>query len=393
MANSLVKAGRRVQRGPAPDGSIAAEMQALRLAVAGGRPRSTCSRGRTSPTSTSRCTATTSRVATTSDRPVDARWTSSRHPRPAGLRRRFARERGRRLEAFAAVLLTINLRHKGRGQPAASKGSEPRRTPMTIKIYDTAQRAVVPFEAGPVVQDVRVRHHALRLDAPGPRRDLPHLRPPDPPPRGARVTRCAWCATSPTSTTRSCRRPASSACPTSSSPKPSWPASAPTWRRSACRPPIAEPRATEAIDGIIRHGQPAARRRSRVPHSRHRLLRRVDASRASVSCRTTRADQMVRLARTRGGNPDDPHRRDPLDFVLWQPSRARRARVARAVRRRSSRVARRVLGDGDARARAHARPARRRYRPHLPAPRMRGRAERGHDRPAVRRATGCTRRW
>jgi L-cysteine:1D-myo-inositol 2-amino-2-deoxy-alpha-D-glucopyranoside ligase len=29
---------------------------------------------------------------------------------------------------------------------------------------------------------------------------------------------------------------------------------------------------------------------------------------------------MVRLARTRGGNPDDPHRRDPLDFVLWQPS-------------------------------------------------------------------------
>ena len=31
---------------------------------------------------------------------------------------------------------------------------------------------------------------------------------------------------------------------------------------------------------------------------------------------------MVRLARARGGNPDDPHRRDPLDFVLWQPSLA-----------------------------------------------------------------------
>ena len=29
---------------------------------------------------------------------------------------------------------------------------------------------------------------------------------------------------------------------------------------------------------------------------------------------------MVHLARKRGGNPDDPHRRDPLDFVLWQPS-------------------------------------------------------------------------
>ena len=31
---------------------------------------------------------------------------------------------------------------------------------------------------------------------------------------------------------------------------------------------------------------------------------------------------MVRLARARGGNPDDPHRRGPLDFVLWQPSLA-----------------------------------------------------------------------
>ena len=31
---------------------------------------------------------------------------------------------------------------------------------------------------------------------------------------------------------------------------------------------------------------------------------------------------MVRLARARGGNPEDPHRRDPLDFVLWQPSLA-----------------------------------------------------------------------
>jgi L-cysteine:1D-myo-inositol 2-amino-2-deoxy-alpha-D-glucopyranoside ligase len=29
---------------------------------------------------------------------------------------------------------------------------------------------------------------------------------------------------------------------------------------------------------------------------------------------------MVKLAAQRGGNPDDPHRRHPLDFVLWQPS-------------------------------------------------------------------------
>lgn len=29
---------------------------------------------------------------------------------------------------------------------------------------------------------------------------------------------------------------------------------------------------------------------------------------------------MLELAAERGGNPDDPHKRDPLDFILWQPS-------------------------------------------------------------------------
>jgi len=31
-------------------------------------------------------------------------------------------------------------------------------------------------------------------------------------------------------------------------------------------------------------------------------------------------DTMVRLAAERGGRPEDPNKRDPLDFVLWQPS-------------------------------------------------------------------------
>jgi L-cysteine:1D-myo-inositol 2-amino-2-deoxy-alpha-D-glucopyranoside ligase len=31
-------------------------------------------------------------------------------------------------------------------------------------------------------------------------------------------------------------------------------------------------------------------------------------------------EEMLVLARQHGGNPDDPHKRDPLDFVLWQPS-------------------------------------------------------------------------
>ncbi|MGB6058225.1 MAG: cysteine--tRNA ligase [Microthrixaceae bacterium] len=31
-------------------------------------------------------------------------------------------------------------------------------------------------------------------------------------------------------------------------------------------------------------------------------------------------DEMLALAKERGGNPDDPNKKDPLDFVLWQPS-------------------------------------------------------------------------
>ncbi len=31
-------------------------------------------------------------------------------------------------------------------------------------------------------------------------------------------------------------------------------------------------------------------------------------------------EKMVELASERGGNVEDPHKRDPLDFVLWQPS-------------------------------------------------------------------------
>ncbi|MCB1257911.1 MAG: cysteine--tRNA ligase [Microthrixaceae bacterium] len=31
-------------------------------------------------------------------------------------------------------------------------------------------------------------------------------------------------------------------------------------------------------------------------------------------------EDMLTFAKERGGNPDDPNKRDPLDFVLWQPS-------------------------------------------------------------------------
>jgi L-cysteine:1D-myo-inositol 2-amino-2-deoxy-alpha-D-glucopyranoside ligase len=85
------------------------------------------------------------------------------------------------------------------------------------------------------------------------------------------------------------------------------------------RPPVAEPRATEAIDGMI-----------------DLIANLLDADHAYLTHGTVYFDvatfprfgqlshysreHMIKLARARGGRPDDPHRRDPLDFVLWQPS-------------------------------------------------------------------------
>jgi L-cysteine:1D-myo-inositol 2-amino-2-deoxy-alpha-D-glucopyranoside ligase len=84
-------------------------------------------------------------------------------------------------------------------------------------------------------------------------------------------------------------------------------------------PPAAEPRATEAVPGMI-----------------DMVVELLDSGHAYLTHGTVYFDvstfprygqlshypkeHMVRLARARGGKPDDPHRRDPLDFVLWQPS-------------------------------------------------------------------------
>jgi len=85
------------------------------------------------------------------------------------------------------------------------------------------------------------------------------------------------------------------------------------------RPPAVEPRATEAIPGMI-----------------EMVNQLLDTGHAYLTHGTVYFDvstfprfgqlshypreHMIRLARARGGNPDDPHRRDPLDFILWQPS-------------------------------------------------------------------------
>ena len=87
------------------------------------------------------------------------------------------------------------------------------------------------------------------------------------------------------------------------------------------RPPVAEPRATEAIGGMT-----------------DMINRLLDTDHAYLTHGTVYFDvstfprfgqlsqysreHMIKLARARGGKPEDPHRRDPLDFVLWQPSLA-----------------------------------------------------------------------
>jgi L-cysteine:1D-myo-inositol 2-amino-2-deoxy-alpha-D-glucopyranoside ligase len=87
------------------------------------------------------------------------------------------------------------------------------------------------------------------------------------------------------------------------------------------RPPISEPRATETIDEIVSIVE-------RLLDSGHAYLTHgtayFDISTSSRFGELSHysPEQMVRLARARGGNPEDPHRRDPLDFVLWQPSLA-----------------------------------------------------------------------
>src|SRR3954463_7413118 len=87
------------------------------------------------------------------------------------------------------------------------------------------------------------------------------------------------------------------------------------------RPPIAEPRATETIDEIVSIVE-------RLLDSGNAYLTHgtayfdVSSSPRFGQLSKYSEDQMVRLARARGGNPDDPHRRHPLDFVLWQPSLA-----------------------------------------------------------------------
>jgi L-cysteine:1D-myo-inositol 2-amino-2-deoxy-alpha-D-glucopyranoside ligase len=84
-------------------------------------------------------------------------------------------------------------------------------------------------------------------------------------------------------------------------------------------PTWAEPRATSAISEILSLiGQ--AIDRGYAYESNGSVY--FDVSRVSSFGELSHLgkDAMVELARDNGGNPEDPNKDDPLDFVLWQPS-------------------------------------------------------------------------
>ncbi len=85
------------------------------------------------------------------------------------------------------------------------------------------------------------------------------------------------------------------------------------------RPPISEPRATESIDEIIDLIE-------RLTEAGHTYTKEgttwFDVSTAPDFGQLSGYDEdmMLALAAERGGTPDDPRQRNPLDFILWQPS-------------------------------------------------------------------------
>jgi L-cysteine:1D-myo-inositol 2-amino-2-deoxy-alpha-D-glucopyranoside ligase len=87
------------------------------------------------------------------------------------------------------------------------------------------------------------------------------------------------------------------------------------------RPPVAEPRATESVPRIIELVANLLERGNAYVNS-DTVYFDVTTFPEFGKLSQYPEEHMVRLARARGGNPDDPNRRHPLDFVLWMPSAA-----------------------------------------------------------------------
>ena len=190
---------------------------------------------------------------------------------------------------------------------------------MAMRLYDTARQAVVPFEPGPIVTmytcgitpydathlghaDVYVAYDVLQRRL----RDLGH------------DTRCVRNITDVDDPLLAQGQRARRALP-----RPRRRRDGALRRRhgGARRAAVLQRAAGDVghprHPRLHRHG---ARPRPRLPGRRRGLLRRRARSRRSARSATTPTSEMLELRRERGGNVDDPNKRDPLDFVLWQPS-------------------------------------------------------------------------
>ena len=202
-----------------------------------------------------------------------------------------------------------------------------------LRLHDTRDRGGPPDRARCHRPDVRLRHHAVRRHPHGPRRDLRRLRPAQPGLARRRPRGRATCRTSPTSTTRCSSGPS---------------ATASDWGELAERetelfredmaalrvlPPDHYVGAVEAIPLIVDAG-PSGCRTSGAAYDvdddlyfsvrrRARLRRGVRAGRGQRCCA---------IFAERGGDPDRPGKKDPLDCAALAGRAARRAGLGLAAR-------------------------------------------------------------
>ena len=159
------------------------------------------------------------------------------------------------------------------------------------------------------------------------------------------------------------------------------------------RPPVAEPRATEAVPQIIELVGEAARERATPTRPTGSVFFDISTFPDYGALSHYSREEMLAHRRRAGRPARRPGQARPARLHPVAAVGARRAGLGRPLRPRPPGLAHRVLGHGPGRPRAHPRPPRRRHRPDLPPPRERDRPEHVDHRPSHWPGTGCTRRW
>jgi L-cysteine:1D-myo-inositol 2-amino-2-deoxy-alpha-D-glucopyranoside ligase len=207
--------------------------------------------------------------------------------------------------------------HDGTGtsEPRAGIGSAP---DMTLHLYDTARRAVVPFEPGPIVtmytcgitpyDATHLGHAAVYVGYDVLQRRLRDL---------GHETRCVRNVTDvDDDILRKARELGMHYLDLAAAEMARFDDD---MRALGMLAAWSEPRATSAIADIRRFIGDVLER-GHAYQSGGAVYFDVGSFAGFGEISGYDRDTMVALAAERGGNPDDPAKRDPLDFVLWQPS-------------------------------------------------------------------------